>query len=122
MEEQKTKVKIAAGVFVCGREIREGIVFVMTDETWLADGGRKRKRKGRWKQCRRSEYSAGRAETFDGFDRIVVSAGIALGGLAVVCLEENVCKFVDACVTGVKSSKAADVINDRVEEVRLESV
>lgn len=46
----------------------------------------------------------------------------ALGRLAIVSLEENFDMFLDACVTDVKLSRAANVILDVVEKVTFESV
>lgn len=44
----------------------------------------------------------------------------ALGGLAVVCPEENVGIFVEACFIEVKSSRAADVVDDVADKIEFE--
>lgn len=46
----------------------------------------------------------GPAGTVDGFDTFVVCSGLALEGLAVLCLEEDLGMFVDACDNVVKFS------------------
>lgn len=46
----------------------------------------------------------------DGFDNCVVCAGFSLGGLAIVCFEEIAGVLVDAWVTELELSEAADVI------------
>lgn len=56
----------------------------------------------------------------DGGDGFVVCSRFALGGLAVLCLENDVDMFADACVIEVKFSETVDAIGDVVEEVESE--
>lgn len=52
------------------------------------------------------------ARTINGFDRFVVSGGLGLGDLAVVCLGEDAGMFVDAYVIKVRSFEATDVVEE----------
>lgn len=61
------------------------------------------------------------AGTVDGCDTSGMCDRFALGDLAAVFLGKSVRMFVDACVTEVESSEAADVINDVFEKLKIES-
>lgn len=61
----------------------------------------------------------GGAGAVDGIDSHAVCGRLRLRELTVVCLEEGVKAFVDACVTEVGFSEAADVIDDMVLEVEF---
>lgn len=109
-------MRIGSKVLVCGDKVREEGVFAFTDETWLVDRTRK---SGRGGGNGTPEENGVRA--VDGFSSFVVRSGFAIECLAVVCFEKDVGTFVDACVIEVKSSEAADVIDDGVQEVEFES-
>lgn len=57
----------------------------------------------------------------DGADRVVLCGGTGLRGFAVVCLEEGLCMFVDACVIELESAQSEDFIEDVVEKVDCEN-
>lgn len=63
----------------------------------------------------------GGAGAVDGVDSFVVCGKFAPGNLVVVCPEEDVDMFRDACATEVEPSEAEDVIDHVVETVKLES-
>lgn len=60
------------------------------------------------------------AGVVDGVDSFVKCGRFALGGLAVVCLEENVGVSVEAYVIELESSEATDIIRDVIEKVKFE--
>lgn len=95
-------------------------MFSFTDETWLTVGGGtggREKKNGRGSRTGiLVEVGAG---AVDGFHSFVVCGRSALGSLAVMCLEENVGIFADACVVRVKSSERADAIEEVVEDGNL---
>lgn len=62
----------------------------------------------------------GGTEAVEGSDSVVLCGGFVIERLAVVYLEVDDDMFVDACVTKVKPSQAADVIEDVVETTELE--
>lgn len=55
------------------------------------------------------------------FEIFLVCSEFALGGLAIVCLEEKMDMFVDACVTEIEFSQAENVIENMVGEEKSES-
>lgn len=59
----------------------------------------------------------GEVGAVDSFDSFVVCSTFEHRGLAIVCLEKNIGMLVDACITEVKSSEAANVIDSTVEEI-----
>lgn len=56
----------------------------------------------------------------DGFDSFEACSGFAPEGFAVLCLDEDVGTFVNACLLEVEFPEAADVIDDVVKKVGLE--
>lgn len=106
---------------VCGDGVGKKNVLANLDEIWLTVGGEK------------SESETGDGRTSDrisvkgvagpvyGFDSSVVCLGLALGGFAVLCGEENVGMFADGCIAEPKSFKATDVIDYPVQKMKLES-
>lgn len=93
----------------------------ITDKTWLKNG---QERSGIG-----TGYARGGREGFsvkdepgavDGNIGFVVCGGLAVRDLAVARLEENVGMSIDACVTEVEFSNAADVIDDMAEEMEIE--
>lgn len=63
----------------------------------------------------------GGARAVKGFDSFWCGGGFALGGLLAVCPEHDVGLLVHASVTEMKSFEAADVVNDVVEKVKVET-
>lgn len=56
----------------------------------------------------------------DGLDSSIVRSETALRGVKIVCLEENASIFLDASATDVELSGAEVIIDDVVDEVKLE--
>lgn len=57
---------------------------------------------------------------FDCVDFFLVCRGCALASLAIGCLYEKVSMFVSACVTELESSEVANVVNEAIQEMKLD--
>lgn len=113
-------VRIGAKVLVGGDDVGEETVFAVADETWFADEGR---RGGGRKRDRRGAGDRTAVNSVDGAVYCVscslVCGNSALGSLAIAYLEDEVGMFVNACVTELDSSEAANVINDVIGEMEF---
>lgn len=108
-------------IIICSSEAREKNVLAIMDKTWFA-GRRERNRrqieKERGGGNETSVESAAGAVT--ALDRDLVGCPFALETLAVVYLKKDLGMFVAACVTALRSSKAANAIAYIVEKVEFE--
>lgn len=123
VEEGEMGVRIGTKVAVCGDEVGEENVLVVTDATSLTCKEKKVDgRTGKEEVAEMGFHWRVGLEQSTALIAYAVCGGSALGGLAILCLEEDLRMFVDACVTGGKSSDAADVIDDVVKRMELESL
>lgn len=62
----------------------------------------------------------GGAAAVNGFNHFVLCGGFALGGVTVVCVEDDVGMLVNCCIIEVELSEAADVSGDGVKQMTFE--
>lgn len=121
-ERNELKVRTGAKAFVCGDEVGEENVFTVTDDSWLTDrpgsGGREKRDESDGMDGIPKEGGAGAVDRFESF---AICGELAPRTVVVVCLEEDLGMFIDAFVTEVESPEAADVVDDVIEEVEIES-
>lgn len=116
------RVRTGAKVFVCMDKVGEEDANATTEKTSLTSREEEReRRKGDERGGGDGVSMEDRARVVDSFGSFAVCGGSGLRGLVVGGFEKKLGMLLDACVTEMSSSEAADGIDDVIEKVALES-